>query len=77
PLLVAANFTPVVRTNHKLGVPESKFWTEVLNSDHHDFGGSNTLNRSEIRSVHESLHGFPYSISINIPPLGIVFLEAD
>ncbi|MFN2268528.1 MAG: alpha amylase C-terminal domain-containing protein, partial [Desulfonatronovibrio sp.] len=77
PLLVAANFTPVVRTNHKLGVPESKSWTEVLNSDHHDFGGSNTLNRSEIRSVHESLHGFPYSISINIPPLGIVFLEAD
>ncbi len=77
PLLIAANFTPVVRPHHRLGVPVPGLWTEVLNSDHHDFGGSNFLNHNQIRSVHESLHGFPYSASINIPPLGIVFLEAE
>ena len=40
PLLVALNFTPVIRRNYRLGVPRGGDWAEVLNSDATIYGGS-------------------------------------
>ena len=33
PVLVVCNFTPVPRTNYRLGVPRGGYWRELLNSD--------------------------------------------
>src|SRR5690606_32260748 len=38
-LLVVCNFTPVVRENYRVGVPEAGYWKEILNSDAHMYGG--------------------------------------
>ncbi|RLA85014.1 MAG: 1,4-alpha-glucan branching enzyme, partial [Deltaproteobacteria bacterium] len=39
-LLCVFNFTPVPRTDYRIGVPRAGFWREVLNSDGKDYGGS-------------------------------------
>jgi 1,4-alpha-glucan branching enzyme len=39
-LFVVCNFTPVARTNYRIGVPRGGFWQEVLNSDATLYGGS-------------------------------------
>src|SRR5881397_2534516 len=39
-VLAVFNFTPVLRTDYRVGVPRSGFWKEMLNSDAGDYGGS-------------------------------------
>ena len=34
------NFTPVPRYNYRVGAPRGGFWTEQLNSDAVEYGGS-------------------------------------
>ena len=43
-LVVCNNFTPVVRHNHRLGVPEAVWFQEIYNSDSTFYGGSNVGN---------------------------------
>ncbi|PYL26803.1 MAG: hypothetical protein DMF37_00750 [Verrucomicrobia bacterium] len=38
------NATPVVRYNYRLGVPESGFYREIINTDAETYGGSNVGN---------------------------------
>jgi 1,4-alpha-glucan branching enzyme len=76
PLLFAANFTPVVRPDYRIGVPEAGRWREVLNSDDLAFGGSGVINGSAM-SDDVSTHGFDQSIAVTIPPLAAVFLTLD
>jgi 1,4-alpha-glucan branching enzyme len=74
-LVVAANFTPVPRTGHHLGVPEPGWYEEVLNSDSHFYGGSNVGNGPGVMAEHRPWHGRPFSVQITLPPLGVVFLK--
>jgi len=70
-----ANFTPVVRTGYRIGIPGSKVWLEALNSDASCYGGSNTGNLGRIISEKLPYHGRPFSIKITLPPLAcLVFV---
>ena len=71
-LLVVCNFTPVVRPNYKIGVPRGGPWQEVLNSDARDYGGSGQGNLGGIEAAPVPSHGRYYSLSMTLPPLGIV-----
>jgi 1,4-alpha-glucan branching enzyme len=73
PLLVVCNFTPVVRSPYRIGVPYSGWWQEVLNSDAADYGGSNQGNAGGVQAVPRSHHGRPYTLDLTLPPLAIVF----
>ncbi|MHB8347224.1 MAG: 1,4-alpha-glucan branching protein GlgB [Acidiferrobacterales bacterium] len=75
-ILVACNFTPVVRTNYRIGVPVSGFWREVLNSDGECYGGSGTGNCGGAESVAVEAHGRPHSISLTLPPLAVLFFRS-
>ena len=68
------NFTPVLRTGYRIGMPKGKTWKEVLNSDAECYGGSNVGNLGEIASDAISFHGRPYSISVTLPPLSCLIL---
>jgi 1,4-alpha-glucan branching enzyme len=70
--LIAAvfNFTPVPRTNYRIGVPKPGFWREAINSDAEYYGGSNVGNQGGVRSEPVSWMGRPHSIPIAVPPLG-------
>lgn len=77
-LLVVANFTPVPRTDVRIGVPDSdgRPWSEVLNTDSGWYGGSNVGNlQGALGSDAWPMHGQPRSIRITVPPLATVVFE--
>jgi 1,4-alpha-glucan branching enzyme len=74
-ILVACNFTPVPRYNYRVGAPRGGFWQEVLNSDAHQYGGSNMGNLGGVEAVPIVLHGRPYSLTITLPPLSVSFFK--
>jgi 1,4-alpha-glucan branching enzyme len=74
-LIVACNFTPVPRTNYGIGVPEEGFYREILNSDAAMFGGSNMGNSGGVNAELVQKHRHPCSISIVLPPLGVVVFK--
>ena len=70
-LLVICNFTPVLYENFKVGVPHAGKYKEIFNSDAEVFGGSGHGNPRQKRAKAVSWDGREYSISIEVPPLGI------
>jgi len=74
-LLVACNFTPVPRHHYRVGVPAGGFWTELLNSDALEYGGSGQGNFGGREATAEPHHGRPCSLVLTLPPLGIVIFK--
>ena len=74
PVLVVCNLTPVVRENYRVGVPNEGDWTEILNSDDLQYGGSGVSN-SLIKTEEISWHGKPYSLNLKLPPLGAIYFQ--
>jgi 1,4-alpha-glucan branching enzyme len=76
-LIIACNFTPVPRHNYRVGAPRGGFWSEILNSDARDYGGSGQGNMGGVESAPIPYHGLPFSLNLTLPPLGIVFLKQE
>jgi len=74
-VLVVANHTPAPREHYRVGVPRDGFWREVLNSDAEVYGGSGWGNLGGVSSDAVPSHGRPFSVSLTLPPLGVVFLR--
>lgn len=74
-VLVICNFTPVVRSNYRIGVPVSGFWKEILNSDAWNYGGSGQGNFGGVDSVPVPSHGRHNSVLITLPPLGVTVFK--
>src|SRR5262245_4828921 len=72
-VLVVCNFTPVARLNYQVGAPYGGVWREVLNSDARDYEGGGYGNQGEVEAAPVPHHGRPYSLTLTLPPLGIVF----
>jgi 1,4-alpha-glucan branching enzyme len=75
-ILVVCNFTPVAHTNYRVGVPRGGFWREVLNSDASIYGGSGQGNLGGVEAAPVPAHGRSHSLSLTLPPLGVVYLKA-
>ena len=75
-LLFVCNFTPVVRQNYRVGVPQDGHWTEILNSDAPLYGGSQG-NFGGLKTVPLPIHGRPFSLNMTLPPLGIVVFRPE
>ncbi|ASV31411.1 1,4-alpha-glucan branching protein GlgB [Maribacter cobaltidurans] len=73
-VIVACNFTPVVRENYRIGIPKKGKLKEVLNSDDVRYGGTGRTNPN-IKSSTKPWHGHKKSIEITIPPLGVVIIK--
>ncbi len=73
-VVIAANFTPVPRIGYRVGVPEAGFWRELLNSDSDVYGGSGIGNLGGLDADLTPFHNQPYSVSLTLPPLAILFL---
>ena len=74
-VLCVLNFTPIVRDGYRVGVPAAGFWKESLNSDAAVYGGSNVGNNGGAFAESAAMHGQPYSLRLNLPPLGVLFLK--
>ena len=75
-LAVLANFSgqPVAM---RFGLPEAGTWREVLNTDAAVYGGSGVGNHGSVTAVDEPWAGRPASADVQLPPLGVVWLQLD
>ena len=73
-VLVVCNFTPVPRDNFRVGVPRGGQWRECLNSDARDYGGGGIGNFGMVESAPLPAHGRNHSLTLRLPPLGVLFL---
>jgi len=71
-ILIACNFTPIPRHNYRVGVPFRGVWEEILNSDATLYGGSGQGNIGTVKTSPLSWHGYPQSLNLTLPPLGMV-----
>lgn len=76
-LLFVCNFTPVVHSNYRIGVPYKTFYREVLNSDSELYGGSNVGNLGGLAAEPVEYHQRPFSLSIQVPPLAVVVFKPE
>jgi len=76
-VLVVCNFTSMVRSKYRVGVPGGGFWREVLNSDAKEYGGSGQGNSGGVEAEPIPLHKREYSISLTLPPLGVLVFKQD
>ena len=74
-LVFICNFTPVVRHNYRVGVPEAVTYVEALNTDSNLFGGSNVGNGGFVVAHAEASHGQPASVWLTVPPLAVLVLK--
>jgi 1,4-alpha-glucan branching enzyme len=68
----ACNFTPVPRYNYRIGVPRAGYWSELLNTDATEFGGSGQGNLGGIETTPIPCHGERQSLLATLPPLAAV-----
>jgi len=74
-LLVVLNFTPVLRSDYRLGLPSGGHWNELLNSDALEYGGSGQGNFGGLHADPEPMHARQYSLSLTLPPLGLLVFK--
>jgi 1,4-alpha-glucan branching enzyme len=75
PMVIVCNFTPVVRTAHRIGIPRPGRWVERLNTDAAFYGGSNVGNAGNVVTEPEKWHGRPQSLLLTLPPLATIILQ--
>ena len=74
-VLVVCNFTPVPRTNYRIGAPRGGYWREVLNSDAPIYGGGGWGNLGGVDAAPIALHGRSHSLTLTLPALSAVFFK--
>ncbi|MDD7983612.1 1,4-alpha-glucan branching protein GlgB [Lentisphaera marina] len=74
-ILCIMNLTPVPRDHYTIGVPHPGSYKVLLNTDDCDYGGSDYLSQSLYSSSPNSAHNKDNSISINLPPLSVLYLK--
>jgi len=70
-----ANLAPVPREGYRVGLPRAGTWDELLNTDSTFYGGSGIGNMGQVTTEELSWHDLPYSATVTVPPLGVVWLR--
>jgi len=74
-ILVICNFSDNTRENYRIGVPYEGEWTEIFNSQSEYYEGWNIGNSGPLASEKTPMHGREHSISLTLPPLGVLYLK--
>jgi 1,4-alpha-glucan branching enzyme len=69
PALVVCNMTPVPRPAYRIGVPMGGVWTELMNTDATEYGGSGVGNGGLAHAEEHGAHEMPFSLNLTLPPL--------
>jgi 1,4-alpha-glucan branching enzyme len=77
-VLCVYNFTPVPRNAYRIGVPVDGDWSVIIDTDAPNFGGSGANQDTDrYTAAEEPAHGRAYSLSLDLPPLGALFLAPN
>ncbi|HED35393.1 MAG TPA: 1,4-alpha-glucan branching protein GlgB [Gammaproteobacteria bacterium] len=74
-IVVILNFTPVVRENYRIGVPEAGRYEVILNSDSKFYSGTNAGSDAIINTQNTQWMNRPFSLSLTLPPLAALVLK--
>jgi 1,4-alpha-glucan branching enzyme len=77
PLLCIVNFAGRPHEGFRLGLPAAGRWTEVLNSDALEYGGSGVGNLGAVEATEVPWAGRPASATFTLPPLGAVWFRYE
>jgi 1,4-alpha-glucan branching enzyme len=69
------NFTPVARSNYRVGVPHRGFWREVVNTDSQYYGGSGLGNQGGRDTENSPADGFYQSLRLTLPPMSTLLFQ--
>lgn len=73
-VVCAANFAGNPHEGYRIGLPFGGEWTEILNTDEEEFGGSGVTNPGTIVAEAVPWNGRPFSVELRVPPLGALWL---
>jgi 1,4-alpha-glucan branching enzyme len=73
---VVANFAGVPHEGYRVGLPMAGTWTEILNTDGSNYGGSGVGNLGAATATDLPWHGLPASAELRVPPLGTLWLAS-
>ena len=76
-LVVVCNFTPVVRRDYPIGVPQGGWYQEIFSSDSQFYGGTNVGNFPGVMAQEPGWHGRPAKLLLTLPPLGVTVLKPE
>ncbi|GIG25268.1 1,4-alpha-glucan branching protein GlgB [Cellulomonas denverensis] len=71
---VVINFSGVPHENYRVALPQGGTWTEALNTDAQEYGGSGVGNLGQVEARPEPHHGRAFSAVLRVPPMGALFL---
>ena len=75
-VICITNFTPVVRYDYQLGVPDQVRYEEILNTDAKKYGGSGNHN-DNLYATEAPCLGKPCTLQLTIPPLATLILKPE
>jgi 1,4-alpha-glucan branching enzyme len=75
-IICVANFSPVVREGHRLGLPRAGTYKQLINTDHEKYCGGGFGVVKSIKAEKAPSHGLDYSAAITLPPLATMWFEA-
>jgi 1,4-alpha-glucan branching enzyme len=75
-IICVGNFSPVVRENHRIGLPRKGSYKQILNTDVEKYCGGGFGVVKSIRTQKTPCHGLDYSAETTLPPLSVMWFEA-
>jgi 1,4-alpha-glucan branching enzyme len=76
-LVIVINLTPRPHENYRIGAPMAGFYQLILNSDDPQYFGSGFPVAAHPNTQSAPSHGFSQSLSLNLPPLGMVIYRRE
>ncbi|MER7348500.1 1,4-alpha-glucan branching enzyme, partial [Streptomyces aurantiacus] len=78
PLLAVSNFSPVVRHDYALVVPDAVgAWREALNTDEARYGGGDVRNPGPLKPEPDAAQDGPDRLRLTLPPLATLWLRPE
>lgn len=74
-LLFVINFTPVERSDYRVGVPRRKQYKLILDSNASEFGGAGKVQPEIYKAVKKECDGMTYSFGYELPAYGVAVFK--
>jgi len=74
-IYVVCNFADATRENYKMGVLDAGEYVEIFNSQSSAYEGWNIGNSIPIEAVSESTHAREFTMTLTLPPLGVLYIK--
>jgi 1,4-alpha-glucan branching enzyme len=74
-LLFVCNFTPMAYDDYRVGVPENKELTLLINSEQKKFQGTETSRKKKYKPEKKECDGKAYSIAYPLPAYGVAIFK--